>query len=327
MKKQQRVVVVGARRKRQGTGPFVASSFVKAGAQVCGIVGTSQGTVDIALRELRESFCIKCQGYVSLDRALACEKPDILAICSPFEVHLNALETAADVGIHCLCEKPLWWDSSPQKLVKTTKILHRFQEKNRLLQTITQWPYTLPYFFKIYPEETFNAVVRFEMELSPREHRQVIIPDSVPHLFSMLYALAGYGKVKNADAQLLNREKKHWKISFLYTTQKTDVETVLHLIPVETPPRPAAYAVNGKKIRRRIILPDYTFTFDAKGQSLFIEDPLELLIGDFLEKVYSRTQLDFQNLYCGMESMETLVSSVEPHMNSLREPPSTKIHD
>ena len=309
--------MVGARRRRQGTGPFVASCLTRAGATVCGIVGTSRSTVDVARQELGDCFNINCQGYTSLKEALATEKPDILAICSPFEMHLDALEKAAEYGVHCLCEKPLWWDSRRQKIEKTTKILNTFQDKKRFLQTITQWPYTLPYFFKIYPKENFNTVTRFDMELSPREDKEMMIPDSIPHLLSMLYALVGYGKVENAQVQRIHEERKGWKISFLYKADKTEVETTLRLVPVEKPPRPAAYAINGQKIRRRIILPDYTFAFDANGQCRAIEDPLELLIGDFLEKVYSQTQLDFESLYCGMESMEVLVASIEGYMNSL----------
>ena len=40
-----KVVVVGARSARQGRGPFIASAFKTLGAEVCGVVGTSDATV------------------------------------------------------------------------------------------------------------------------------------------------------------------------------------------------------------------------------------------------------------------------------------------
>ena len=327
MSQVKRAVVIGARRKRQGTGPFVASSFVKAGANVCGVVGTSQHTVELACQELKTLFNIECRGYVSLEQALQTERPDILAICSPYEAHLEALEIAAALGIHCLCEKPLWWGSNPERMKKTIHLLDAFQKKHCFLQTITQWPYTLSYFYKIFPEEKDKTVTRFEMELSPRKLKRDIIPDSGPHLFSMLYALAGSGKIINPQFQRIHEERKHWEISFLYHTQKTDIETTFDLIQVEKPPRPAAYAINKKEIRRKIRLPDYSWSFEDKRQSYPVEDPLDLLIGDFLEKVYSQNQLDFERLYCEMDGLETLVASFEPQINSLKDAESVKKYE
>ena len=49
----RRVVVVGARSARQGTGPFIAGAFDRLGADICAVVGTSSVTVNQALDSLR----------------------------------------------------------------------------------------------------------------------------------------------------------------------------------------------------------------------------------------------------------------------------------
>jgi len=318
MKEAKRVIVVGGRRKRQGTGPFVTRAFAKAGANICGIVGTSRQTVELARQELKDRFDIRCQGYESLDQAVKAEKPEILAVCTPSDVHLEILEKTAAFGIHCLCEKPLWWENShPNRLEKTSSLLNTFRKNQYYLQTITQWPYTLDYFFKLFPGEKNEPVRKFEMELSPRDEKKDMIPDSVPHLLSMLYALVGYGRVESPGVRILNHEKRHWEISFIYRTPQTRVETALHLIPVEKPPRPAAFAINGKKVHRKIRSPGYSFYFEANGNSLSIPDPLDLLVVSFLEKVYCQEPLDYDRLLCGMEGLDALDTTVQQEINNL----------
>ena len=87
-----RVVVVGARRARQGIGSFVAEALVDCGCKMVGVVGTSPETVQAAAQPLGVS------GYVDLEAAIRRESPNLVAICTPIEVHAEQLRVVADAG-------------------------------------------------------------------------------------------------------------------------------------------------------------------------------------------------------------------------------------
>ncbi|NNE97868.1 MAG: Gfo/Idh/MocA family oxidoreductase [Pyrinomonadaceae bacterium] len=320
MNEIKRVLVVGARRKRQGTGPFVARAFKQAGAEICGIVGTSENSIDEALDILSSEHDVNCPGYESLGKALEEQNPDILAICSPYEFHLEALNTAASQGIHCLCEKPLWWDeAADRKFEVTAKLIKAFQENGRLLETITQWPHTLETFYTIYPEEKEKPVTQFEFDLSPAKQSADMLQNSAPHLLSMLYALAGVGKIKRPEISILGGQIDHWQLTFLYEAAQTEIKTSFNLIPAPKPPRPAGYAINGKRVERKIHLPEYSFSFEFDDTLYPLADPLDMLVGSFLKKVYIKRSLDSEGLLSGMKGLITLDESLKTRIRSLLE--------
>jgi len=103
------VGLVGARRRRQGLGPFVARDLVRAGARVPCFAATSAATRDAASGQLAATCGIEARGYTNVDEMLARERLDALAILSPAETHAAYLESALAAGLHVLCEKPLVW--------------------------------------------------------------------------------------------------------------------------------------------------------------------------------------------------------------------------
>ncbi|TDJ66681.1 MAG: hypothetical protein E2O37_02100 [Proteobacteria bacterium] len=146
------VAVVGARRKRQGTGKYVAREFANGGCDACAIVGTTPDTVATARHNLQERYGIRREGYLSLSTLLANTPVDIVAICSPAEVHLHHLEVAVEAGCHVFCEKPMWWstelaiDSGARAEIRqrAAALVDRYTQKGRFLALNTQWPFTLP---------------------------------------------------------------------------------------------------------------------------------------------------------------------------------------
>ena len=90
-----RVGLVGARRRRQGLGPFVARDLVRAGACVPCFVTTSAATRDAASGQLAAICGVETRGYSNVDEMLARERLDALAILSPAETHAAYLESAA----------------------------------------------------------------------------------------------------------------------------------------------------------------------------------------------------------------------------------------
>ncbi len=98
-----RVLILGARRRKQGLGEFIAQYFHEHGAEVCGIVGTSSSSVEDTARYLKQQYGISTQGYTDLKFALEQANPTVVVIASPTGLHRQHLETVAAFGISCLC--------------------------------------------------------------------------------------------------------------------------------------------------------------------------------------------------------------------------------
>ena len=174
------VVLVGARSVRQGTGPFIAAGLKAAGAEVAAIVGTSEESVREARSALIEQWQIEPRTYTELPLALELERPDAVAICSPWRLHGQQLAQVARVGSHCLVEKPLIW---PAGLSEVEALLAAFEQRGLLLQMVAQWPCTLPSFIALHgplPQQ----IDAFQMRLSPISIDQDMITDSAPHFIS-----------------------------------------------------------------------------------------------------------------------------------------------
>ncbi len=127
-----RVLVIGARRRRQGIGEFVARWFAARGAEICAVVGSRAESAEIARQKLASSYGIECRAYDAVETALKREEPDIVAICSPYVHHKDHLRAAAAAGAHCLCEKPLWWQKEPSDPgEETVRIVDAFLDRGR----------------------------------------------------------------------------------------------------------------------------------------------------------------------------------------------------
>lgn len=268
-----RVGVVGARRVRQGLGPFVARHLVALGAEVPCFLASRAESVPETERAL------SARGYTDLRRMFADEKLDALAILSPSETHERYLAAALDAGLHALCEKPLIW-AGTGLAARVRALEHAFRAAGLGLRECCQWPYTLPAYRALHPET--GGVHGFAMRLSPasREPR-AMLGDSLPHPLSLLQALvpgpAEVGAIRfDALAPGSLRLACEWRAG------GAQVEVEITLVTRERPPREAAYAVNGRWAERRIRPDDYAFSFTDAGREVPVPDPLRALLADFV---------------------------------------------
>lgn len=302
-----RVVVVGARCRRQGIGEYVGRYFAEAGAELCAVVGTSDRTVDEARRALRERCGVACRGYTSLDDALEREQPGIVAICSPYCFHREQLEIAARAGVHCLCEKPFWWEEeAADRGAETTRLVDLFVEAELYLALVTQWPYTLPAFYRLHPQAAGQTVDTFRMRLSPLSSGVEMVIDAAPHVLSMLQRLVGRGRIRAPRAEYRGAERADLRLIFDYhhAAGTTAVSCVFRRC--EERPRPASYAINDTEAWRRVDLPSYNMFFEAEGRKTRLEDPLGLLVQDFLAKVHAAAPTAREELIESITCLETL---------------------
>lgn len=275
-----RVLVVGARRARQGTGPFLAAALHQAGAELCAIVGTSDASVDAAKAELHQRLHIDCHGYTDLSAALATEQPIAVALCSPWRFHEQQLEQIAAAGCHCLVEKPLVW---PADMATVDALIGHFEARARLLAMVTQWPLTLPAFRRLHARPAETAAT-FAMGLSPISIGADMITDAAPHFISMLQALLGPGSFDQVETEIgSGRQPDRLTLNCTYRHATGACRGTLELVTCPEPPRPAWYEINGRRADREIALPEYQQFLAAGARRVALPDPLEGIARGFID--------------------------------------------
>lgn len=309
------IAVIGARRRRQGLGGFIAQRFAEAGGDVCAVVGTRSETAEEARRSLREQFSIDCRAYTRLEDALERERPDIVAICSPYEVHAAQLEEVARFGAHCLAEKPLVWGPPGDLVPMAREIVDGFLRRARHLAVVTQWPFTLEDFYRLHPEEQGRPVERFEMRLSPLAPGSRMVFDAAPHPLSLLHALLGPGTVEDPRARFGGGgSAQRLSLELTYRHGAGGAEARIDLEPSEEFPRPASYAINGKLARRRVSLPGYETFFESGGaspRSVSVEDPLGRLVRAFLRDVETKAAFERGEIFNGVRGLAALAAAAD----------------
>jgi hypothetical protein len=310
-----RACVIGARRRVLGTGPYVARFLSASGCELVGILGTSEASVAEAQRVLARDYGLAPKGYIELETMLRRERPDIVAICSPNAAHRAQLEACCRAGAHVLCEKPLWWpagDPDPRALgLEARRVAEGFAASNLLLRLNAQWPQTLPAYLALQPENRGCAVKSFEMRLSPVLSGPIMLIDSASHLLSMLEALVGLGRIEAPSARWGGDEASSLLVSFSYASGRGDVDCRFRLQRCPEPPRPAWYAINGRRAERRISLPAYEMEFVDGERSVPLEDPLKLHVEDFVQSVRRGAPTEVESLVASLENLALLTRVVK----------------
>ena len=274
-----RIALVGARRVRQGLGPFVARHLAALGAEVPCFLGTRAETVSETERELG------ARGYLDLARLLECERPDALAILSPSETHERYLEAALEARVHVLCEKPLLWEGA-QLARRAARLCERFDAAGLLLRESCQWPFTLAAYRELHPEH--EPLDRFAMRLSPASHdpRQML-GDALSHPLSLLQHLTGDAPAR-AERVAIAAQAGEVELRFAFVTAARSVACEIRLRAGDRLPREAAYALNGRWAERRIRPSDYALTFTHGEREVSVPDPLRALLAEFLAALPTR---------------------------------------
>ncbi len=306
-----RVLILGARRRKQGLGEFIAQYFHEQGAEICGIVGTSLNSVEDTARHLQQQYGISTQGYTDLNAAIEQTNPTVVVIASPTRVHRQHLEAVAAFGISCLCEKPLIWkEGKTCEPEEVERLVESFCGDGQLLQLVTQWPQTLDEYYSLYPEVKDQPVERFQMLLGPASSGVNMVIDSLPHVLSMVHCLTGIGEVQNPRAAYKNPE--HLTVSFEYRYATGFLEVVVDLIQTPESPRPAGYAINGHAVRRSIQLPEYQMMFTGESQKqVAVADPLKKRVRRYLADLESGQSTDKKQMIASMIDLKNIVENLQ----------------
>ena len=215
-----RVAVIGARRARQGLGPFVARDLVAAGAEVVAIHATTERSCAEAVRELERVAGVRPRAHVDVEELLADEALDAVAICSPHETHVDLLGRAAERGVHALCEKPLAWGGDLP--TQAQRCVDAFAARGLVLFENCQWPYVLPALEALHPGIRTTAPSRFAMSLEPAARGPAMLADALPHPLSLLQHLVpGPARAERCGVGLGRDDRAG--VAFVYATPSARV--------------------------------------------------------------------------------------------------------
>ena len=282
--KHPRIALIGARRVRQGLGPYVARDLAGHGAEIPAVLGTTRPTAEAAARDLQQ-YGIECRPYADLDQLLDCEQLDALAILSPPETHEGYLRQALAADLHVLCEKPLIWGREGLA-ARTATLTEQFRKRGLVLFENCQWPFVLPAFNALHPGALAEPLERFEMWLSPTTLGEEMLRDSMSHPLSLLQALRpdpapGVGAIefREVPGRLTVRAE--------YRTAAAAVPFEVEFQQSLSVPRKAGLAVNGRRAERLVRGGDYSMFFSSGDESVEIDDPLGILLGRFVRELAS----------------------------------------
>ncbi|MGK0216851.1 MAG: putative dehydrogenase [Planctomycetota bacterium] len=281
-----RVALIGARRVRQGLGPYVAKHLQHAGAQVVGFVGTSAASRAQAATGLREMLDHHVPGFASLKELVQATMPQAVAILSPPETHAEYLEQALELGLHTLCEKPLLWgpDGAADARRAAAQVAG-FQARGLLLAENCQWPQVLDCARELAPQAFASAPTQFAMGLEPAAAGQRMVGDALSHPISLLQALAPGPAELQKVAASWSQNGAALDLKFSFQTAQSRIEALVELRQTDNTPRGAWLELNGVRFQRLVRLADYSMLLAAGERELDLDDPLASLLQGFVTEL------------------------------------------
>jgi hypothetical protein len=270
-----RVALIGARRARQGLGPFVARDLQAAGVEVRAVLGTSASSASSAADEIAQRFGIRARPYASLDALLANESIDALVILSPAETHERYLRAALEARLHALCEKPLLWGGADVAR-RGRELVEGFRARGLLLEENCQWPQVLGAFRELHPDWGGRAPASVWMLLAPVGRGADALRDSLSHPLSLLQALCPDPdpRLEEIGFETVRGLPETLRVQFRYRVRGARVACSVDLVADAQVPRPAALAIDGRRAERRIRLPDYRMELADGERVVPLPDPL-----------------------------------------------------
>ena len=115
------IAIVGAARRHQGTGPFIARRLHDLGHRICGFIGSGNDSIIQTREYLLQWASIDCEGYCSMQDLCRKQAVDIVVICSPTRTHHDYIGQAIKHNCHVLVEKPWCWTDKQTVLPESAR--------------------------------------------------------------------------------------------------------------------------------------------------------------------------------------------------------------
>jgi predicted dehydrogenase len=280
-----KVVIVGAGRRRNGIGEYIGKYFHKHGADVSGVVGTTEETAGEAAMALRK-YGIDATPFADLAELIDTQRPDTVVIASPISTHYVYLARCVEAGVNVFCEKPFLWNEADDIEAMLESVLGA-RRKGTIVAMNSQWPFSLPYYEELVGPVDACAQRQFEMHLSPMSGGTEMIPESMPHALSMLYHIFGTGRVEGVRVECTG---EIMVVTFVYVSGSGGCACTVSLNRAERQPRPFGYGFNGRLVRRIVDMESYGIYFCYGDRTVKLIDPVELSVKDFMDAVRHRRE-------------------------------------
>jgi predicted dehydrogenase len=283
-----RVAVAGARRTRQGTGPFLASFLHAAGTKVVAVSASTEANARAAAGDLRAKHGIEAAPF-SDALAMAREAPlDALVVATPAATHLPLLDAALSRGLHVLCERPFVLHEGDFP-ADAERLAAGFASAGRCLAVAAQWRHGLPAWMRLFPDARPRDARTFEMRLAPASAGEAMLADAMPHPLALLDHLYGAPEEPLRGLAFEVAAEDDVVVRFVHPGGRAGVACEVRLARVETTPRPLAFGFDGRLAHRRVAEPGYRASLrdgeGPDGREVALPDPLEAVVKDFVARV------------------------------------------
>lgn len=290
-----RAAIIGAR----GIGKHHGKWLAYEGCEVVAIVGTSEETNKKTAASLKELFGFSGRAYTSVEEMLRRERPDLISIASPPQMHYDHALAAAAARVHVMCEKPLVWhdDLGPRELMgRAWEVVDRIEGVGLVGAVNTQYVAALePYYAlaaRLGVQRQAPRTLFMQMD-SRGAHGPVtyedIWRDLGPHPVSVMMAFCGYGRIDHKSLEVVCAEQE-FDARFVYVPE-TGPPCECHLRACNVPEGPLVrrLGINGH-------LMDYEGRADEdgvyrawctmEGEQLWWDDFMQISFRRFLAAIH-----------------------------------------
>lgn len=321
-----KVSIIGARRVKEGTGPFIAKFFIEEGCKITSVLGTHRKSLNQVQKEFYEKYRIQINTYRNIEKLMKLENPNIVVITSPKETHFFYIKKLLKYKCNIFCEKPLIWNcenSFNKKLLTKLKfiedILHK---KNSLLQLTNQWPYSINSFCRIYNIKSIKniKIKRFKMTLTSAEEKKDTLAETLPHPISMVELVFGYGEFEDIKFKKINtKSRKSLRIESNFISKKGNLKTTFVINFSSQTPRPASYSINQMAVHRFVdIKNNYQMYFKSNKQKYIIKDPMRQSVSNFINKIKrNKLKSNIKSINFQMRSLLIFISKYKKSKSCL----------
>jgi predicted dehydrogenase len=299
------VSIIGARKDRNGIGEYIGKYLRQNRAEIISVLGTTEKTSESASLSLRK-YGIESHPYIDFYEMVEKEKPGAVVISSPSSTHYEYLVKCVDLGLNVFCEKPFIKPDLDDVREKVEDILKKAKEKRLTVAMNSQWPFAMKYYKKICGEVEIKKSNKFFITMSPFASGKEMIPESVPHVLSLLYFLFGKGEI--GDLNVESPKEEEMVIQFRYLFGTKDCKVLIKLIRKEQQPRMLQFGWNDKVVRRSLNLKNYDIYLNYGNRKLKITDPLELSVRDFIEALEQKVEplVGYSHILCNMSLLKQI---------------------
>lgn len=279
--------LIGARRVRQGLGPFVARDLVALGARVPVVLGTTRSSGAEAAKCIEQLTGHRPEATCDRQKFFARDL-DAVCVLTPAGTHIEFVEAALEQRLHVLCEKPVFWHPDEGDWGERARDLEdRFAAAGLVLAANAQWPWTIDAFRALRPEVDLENAEHLEMGLAPASTGAQMIGDALPHALSLAQAIRpGLSSVEESSFEHVGRHSLRIRAVLVEPGAAGALSLDVHLNgDAREMPREAWYAVDGARADRCVRPSDYAMFFRSGARLVDLPDPLRLRIGAFVESV------------------------------------------